>query len=257
MSYWGKLFGGMAGFAMGGPPGAVMGAALGHAADMGAMGRLARGGFFDPASYHPARLAALFAPKEQVFAMAVVALSAKLAKCDGPVSRIEIDTFKRSFNIPDHSVQEIGRLFDSARDNAVGYETYAIQLGQAFSDNRGVLEQVMVGLLQIARADGPLNGAEAEFLARVAQGFGVEPDFAQRAGRGAMPQPGEDPYATLGISRNATNEEIRARWKTLMRENHPDSLASRGVPPAMIAAASDRVARINAAYDAVKRERRL
>jgi len=72
-----------------------------------------------------------------------------------------------------------------------------------------------------------------------------------------MPQPGEDPYATLGISRNATNEEIRARWKTLMRENHPDSLASRGVPPAMIAAASDRVARINAAYDAVKRERRL
>jgi DnaJ like chaperone protein len=102
-----------------------------------------------------------------------------------------------------------------------------------------------------------LNGAEAEFLARVAQGFGVEPDFAPRAGRGAMPQPGEDPYATLGISRNATNEEIRARWKTLMRENHPDSLASRGVPPAMIAAASDRVARINAAYDAVKRERRL
>ena len=60
-----------------------------------------------------------------------------------------------------------------------------------------------------------------------------------------------------GIDRQASNEAIRARWMTLMRENHPDSLASRGVPPAMIAAASDRVARINAAYDSIKRERRL
>jgi DnaJ like chaperone protein len=42
-----------------------------------------------------------------------------------------------------------------------------------------------------------------------------------------------------------------------MRENHPDSLASRGVPQAMIDAVSDRVARINAAYDTIKRERKL
>jgi DnaJ like chaperone protein len=44
---------------------------------------------------------------------------------------------------------------------------------------------------------------------------------------------------------------------TLMRENHPDSLASKGVPEEFIAAASDRVARINAAYDVIKRERKL
>jgi DnaJ like chaperone protein len=69
--------------------------------------------------------------------------------------------------------------------------------------------------------------------------------------------PVEDPYGVLGIGRKATNEEIRSRWKTLMRENHPDSLASRGVPPAMIAQASDRVARINAAYDTIKKDRKL
>jgi DnaJ like chaperone protein len=42
-----------------------------------------------------------------------------------------------------------------------------------------------------------------------------------------------------------------------MRENHPDSLASRGVPPKFIARASDKVARINAAWDRIKRERGL
>jgi DnaJ like chaperone protein len=92
----------------------------------------------------------------------------------------------------------------------------------------------------------------------VAGGFGLDLDSAQRAGRGAVQAPPvEDSYAVLGIAKSATNEELRARWKQLMRENHPDSLASRGVPAAMVAAASDRVARINAAYDAVKRERRI
>jgi DnaJ like chaperone protein len=42
-----------------------------------------------------------------------------------------------------------------------------------------------------------------------------------------------------------------------MRENHPDSLAARGVPEAFIAKASEKVARINAAWDRIKRDRGL
>jgi DnaJ like chaperone protein len=254
MSYWGKIIGGMAGFAMGGPMGALFGAALGHAADEGVVGTLA--GRAMPADF--GRVAALLGRREQIFAIAVTVLAAKLAKCDGPVSRTEIDAFKRSFAIPEGSVAEVGRLFDSAKVTSDGFESYAVQMGQAFSDNHGILEQVLAGLYQIARADGPVNGAEADFLGRVAGGFGLDLDSAQRAGRGAVQAPPvEDSYAVLGIAKSATNEEVRARWKQLMRENHPDSLASRGVPAAMVAAASDRVARINAAYDAVKRERRI
>jgi DnaJ like chaperone protein len=254
MSYWGKIIGGMAGFAMGGPVGALFGAALGHAADEGVVG-----GFASRAlPFDGTRFAALLGRREQVFAIGVTVLAAKLAKCDGPVSRMEIDAFKRSFSIPDQSVQEVGRVFDSARESAAGFESYAAQLGQAFSDNRGILEQVLAGLYQIARADGPVNGREADFLAQVAHGFGLDMDAAQRAGRGVPPpSPADDPYAVLGIDKRAGNEAVRARWMALMRENHPDSLASRGVPPAMIKEASDRVARINAAYDAVKRERRI
>ncbi|MDE8347807.1 MAG: molecular chaperone DjiA, partial [Acidocella sp.] len=195
--------------------------------------------------------------RDQVFAIGVTVLSAKLAKCDGVVSRLEIDAFKRSFAIPEQIVQEVGQLFDSARVSSAGFESYAVQLGQAFADNRGILEQVLGGLYQIAAADGPVNAAEIEFLTRVAHGFGLDPVAAQRAGRGGYVTPPEDPYAVLGIDKRTPDEKIRARWKALMRENHPDSLASRGVPPDMIAAASDRVARINAAYDIIKRERGL
>jgi len=259
MSYWGKLFGGVAGFAMGGPPGAVMGAALGHAADSGAMGKLARGGFFDPARFHPARITAMFAPREHVFAMAVVALSAKLAKCDGPVTRQEIDAFKRHFRIPESSMRQVGRLFDQARDTADDFEPYARQLGESFIDNRGVLEDVLAGLFGIARADGPLNAKELDFLGKVARGFKLDGAGWERA-RGStarVPASEPDAYLELGVSRSATDEAVRAAWKQLMRENHPDGLASRGVPPEFIARATEKVARINAAWDRVKRERGL
>jgi len=67
----------------------------------------------------------------------------------------------------------------------------------------------------------------------------------------------EDPYQVLGVSRQAANDDIRAAWKQLMRDNHPDSLAARGVPPEFVQAATSKVARINAAWDRVKRERGL
>src|SRR5580658_10797084 len=144
MGYWGKVIGGMAGFAMGGPFGAAIGAALGHAADSAMPSKFP---FSFPSLGDPvanqAKVAALFGQKQQLFSIAVVALSAKLAKCDGPVKREEIDTFRRQFRIPDSNVRDIGRLFDQARQNTEDFETYATQLGDAFSDNHPMLELVL------------------------------------------------------------------------------------------------------------------
>ena len=259
---WGKIIGGMAGFAMGGPFGAVVGAALGHAADSGGLGDIGRN-FRLPgaAAFSPARLAATFGQKEQVFAVGVVVLAAKLAKCDGPVNRQEIDAFKRGFRIPPQSARDIGRLFDQARDSSEGFEDYASQLGEAFADAPGVLEDVLTALFAIARADRPVTVIEHQFLLAVCHRFGLGQAAWERASGSAPRRPpppeGEDPYELLGVAKSASGEEIRAVWKKLMRENHPDSLASRGVPEAFIARASEKVARINAAWDRIKRERGL
>lgn len=250
MSYWGKVIGGMAGFAMGGPVGMMFGAALGHAADEGVVRNLT-GRLGTALPYESVRAAAMLGRRDQVLAIGVTVLAAKLAKCDGAVNRAEIQAFKTCFGIPDAAVAEIGRLFDSARDSPEGFEAYAMQLGQAFADDRAALARVLLGLRQIARADGPINRAETDFLNRVANAFGIDPE-----GAGPASPPAEDPYQVLGIRRGASFEEIRTRWKQLVRETHPDSLASRGEAAAVIAAASDRVARINAAYDDLKRDRK-
>lgn len=257
---WGKIIGGMAGFAFGGPFGAVVGAALGHAAESGGLGGIG-GSLPGLSAFNPARLAGMLGNRDHVFAVCVVVLAAKLAKCDGPVNRAEIDAFKRQFRIPPESARDVGRLFDQARDSPDGFEDYAGQLGEAFADAPGVLEDVLAALFAIARADKPLTVGEQQFLLAVCHRFGLGQPAWERASSGAARQPpppeGEDPYTILGVKRAASAEEIRAAWKKLMRETHPDSLASRGVPKEFIERASEKVARINAAWDRIKRERGL
>jgi len=259
MGYWGKIIGGVAGFAVGGPMGALFGAALGHAADSGAMPDF-RAQFGQQFGANPARIAAMFNRRDQLFAICVVVLSAKLAKCDGAVKREEIDAFKRQFRIPPEAVRDIGRLFDQARDSSDGFEPYAVQLGEAFSDNRGMLEDVLAALFVIARADGALTNGEQDFLRRTHRAFRLDQTAWDRA-RGGTPRHAvsdePDAYSVLGVSQSASAEEIRLTWRRLMRENHPDSLAARGVPAEFIARANEKVARINAAWDRIKRERGL
>ena len=233
---------------------------LGHAADTGSLQsrRLERA-----APFNPARVAGMFGRREEVFAITVTVLAAKLAKCDGAVKRAEIDAFKRNFRIPPSSAAGIGRLFDQARDSNEAFEPYAAQLAEAFDDNRGVREQVLNALFNIARADGPLNIREQDYLRRVHRHLGLDDvSWDQAFGTTRPPPPQQrmedgDPYLELGMPRGASGEELRAAWKKLMRENHPDTLAARGVPQDFVVRASDKVARINAAWDRIKRERGL
>ena len=268
MSLFGKIIGGMAGFAMGGPFGAMVGMAMGHAADEGVLGR----GPFSAAGRAlpgPADLAAMLGNRETLFAISVIVLSAKLAKVDGPVKRVEIDTFKRSFRIPPENMAEVAQLFDRARDTAEGFEPFAGRLGEAFADNKAMLEDVLAALFAIARADGPVNNAELGFLKQAHIGLGLDRLAWERAKDGratgstggaggtAASESATDAYMTLGVSRAASDDELRQAWRRLMRENHPDSLAARGVPQEFVKRATDKVAEINAAWDRIKRERGL
>ena len=261
MAYWGKIIGGMAGFAMGGPAGAIFGATLGHAADTGRLPRWGAGGQagwpgggifglpFPPAG------APSFLPggREQMFSLGVVTLSAKLAKADGPVNRAEIAAFRAAVPVPPEALGTVGQLFDQARASPGGHRETAAGLGAAFPDQPGKLEQLLSVLFAVARADGPVNQAEWRFLSDIHAGFRLD----QAAWDRARAEPEPDAYTVLGVSPDASPETLHAAWKDLMRAHHPDSLAARGAGAEAIARASEKVARINAAWDRIKRERGL
>ncbi len=63
----------------------------------------------------------------------------------------------------------------------------------------------------------------------------------------------EKAYAALGIDKDATDKEVKATWRNLMRVNHPDLVASKG--SAAVASATRKCQEINKAFEVVKASR--
>ena len=233
----GKIVGGGLGFLMGGPMGGAFGFVLGHLHDKWREFAPVRGPMVIEGLYFPGLAEGL---QRSVYTTGVVVLGAKLAKADGAVSREEIAAFRRVFRVPDSQAEAIGNLFDRARASADGYEPYAMRLAQVFAHELGVLEEIMTGLFAVAAADGPLLSAdEAHYLRRVAALFGfTESEFFSLAARSgarlpSRPSPSpQDPYAVLGVTREADEAAIKRAYRALIREHHPDKMAAAG-PDAM------------------------
>jgi DnaJ like chaperone protein len=244
MSIWGKVIGGVAGFAIGGPIGALLGAFAGHA--------------MDKARAAPGEGAGIRSEARQVaFTVAVIVLAAKMAKADGHVSRKEIAAFRQIFHVPPEEVKNVGRLFDQARKDATGFEPYAKQIARMFANEPAVLEELLAGLLHIAKADGVIHPAEQEFLQKVATIFGFDARAFESV-RASHMAPGEaDPYEVLGLGHDATDAEVKSTYRKLIREYHPDTLISKGLPQEFIDLTNEKMAAINAAYDRVQKQRGL
>lgn len=238
MSIWGKLGGAAAGFLLGGGPiGVLAGAFAGHVLfDRGAREDSGPG---------------------IVFTIAVIALGAKMAKADGTVTDDEIEAFGRIFRVPPTEEANVRRIFNLARQDTAGYEIYAGQIARIFRGNPAMLEDVLDGLFEIAKADGVLHPAELAFLERVSDIFGFAPDEFRRICASHLGPDAADPYAVLGVAHGASEEEIKHTYRMLVRENHPDSLMARGVPEEFLRLANDKLAAINAAYARILQERRL
>jgi DnaJ like chaperone protein len=255
MSIWGKLVGGGVGLAFGGPIGGLLGALAGHAVDRAAEEWVESGGGVS-----------LLAPRDETqhiaFTVGVIVLSAKMAKVDGRVTHDEIDAFRQVFHVPPHELNNVARVFDLAKRDASGFEPYARQLAQLLRNRPAVLEEVLDCLFHIARADGTVADAEINYLRAVADLFGFSAAEFHRiaASNGVDPTLGgedADPYAVLGLERAVHDDEARAAWKRLVREHHPDRLTAQGMPQEFVAIATEKLARINAAWDRVAKERGL
>lgn len=189
--------------------------------------------------------------KRVAFSVAMIALSAKMAKADGVVSQNEINAFRRIFDIPPEEVRNVFRLYDLAKQDTAGFEAYALRMrGLCGNGERdcALLTDVLDGLFFIAGADGFVHDRELAFLERVAELFEIsETQFERLKARHIIG--GEvGAYAVLGVEPTDSPETIRRRYLELVKENHPDRLVARGVPQEFLAIATERMKAINAAW---------
>ncbi len=243
VSIWGKIIGGAAGFALGGPIGALLGVVGGHAVDRYAVPD-------DPIDEEAAT-------RRIAFTVGVIALGAKMAKVDGVVTRDEIAAFREVFQVPPEETRNVGRVWDMARQTSDGFEAYAAQIARLFHPASPVLEQLLGSLFHIARADGVVHDKEVEYLRRVAEIFGFDDFQFDRLRATFTGNTSTDPYAVLGVTPETDDVEVRAAYRRLVREHHPDRLIAQGLPEEAVAAATDKLARINGAWDRIKQKRKL
>lgn len=197
--------------------------------------------------------------RKVAFSVAMIALSAKMAKADGIVTQDEVRAFQQIFAVPPEEVRNVTRLYSLAQADIAGFEIYARQMAGLCRDCSGcdMLEDVLDGLFHIAKSDGVLHEREGRFLRRISQIFEIEEAryegiLARHVDAGAA-----DPYRVLGIDRNDTLATVKKRYRQLVADNHPDRLIARGLPEEFVAIATTRIAAINAAYELIERGLRV
>jgi len=144
------------------------------------------------------------------------------------------------------------RVFNLARQDVAGFEDYARRIRVMFAGSEQCLCDLMEGLFHIAMADGQYHPAEDAFLNRVAEILGLpDAEFAALRAR-YVPDAPKDPWTVLGLSPGTPLDAVRAQFRRLVRENHPDAMIARGLPPEAVKLAERRMADINRAWDAVQ-----
>ena len=237
MSIWGSLIGGMIGFSLGGPFGMLLGSLLG--------GKISK-----------ARTSAGFtsaAQGQQMFALSLIVLSAKLSKADGKVSREELIAVKEKLKIPEHELDQVGKIFNKAKEESSGYEPYAQQIAQFYKGNINVLEEVINILFYIAESDGDVSKSEIDMIENIAKIFGLNEKQYLGIKESRKGSDKLNPYIVLESKPDDEISEIRKKYLALSKLHHPDLLLSKGVPKEVIEESKNKMRAINSAWDQVQK----
>lgn len=189
------------------------------------------------------------------FAIAVIALGAKMAKADGQVTRNEVTAFREVFHIPKAEEASAAKVFNLARQDIAGFDAYARRIKDMYADQTDTLCDLMEGLFHIAVADGDYHPAEDAFLREVAEIFGFDDRTFTRLRAQFVPDAERYPYDVLGVSHDAPLAEIRGVWRSLVRDTHPDRMIARGVPEEAVKLAEKRLIAVNRAWEAIAEAR--
>ena len=202
----------------------------------------------------------------------LVSLLAKVAKSDGRVSELEarlitqvLDDLSQKVSGVSGVREYLKEVYNSQKENVDNaYET-ARNYKRAFNLNYDTCVARLTFFLNLAYIDGEFNKSEQDVIRNIAYGFGIDKEtldeiifkfdsfYGSRFGANHDEISQEnDAFEVLGLSKNASLEEIKARYKELVRQYHPDILMGRGESKEVIERSTKKLQEINEAYGRLK-----
>ncbi|GGX84525.1 co-chaperone protein DjlA [Litchfieldella qijiaojingensis] len=248
------VIGAVLGYMIGGPLGMLIGAALAYWGVQRVLRKSVLG-----------KLAGIQAQ----FLDSTFAVMGCLCKADGQVTQDELEVSKQLWDRLRLNAEQRERAkaaFNRGKAPDFDLDAELAIVRRITGGQRALLQVFLQVQLSAIAADGVLHPAEHEMLVRVARGLGcseaeIEQIEAMLRGGGAQ-APGaasekslEDAYRVLGVDASASDAEIKRAYRRLMSQNHPDKLASKGLPESMREVAKERTSEISNAYDLIKKTR--
>ena len=212
MSIWGRIIGGAIGWSLLGPFGIIIGSIIGS--------KISSKGSFGFGSR---------AQPQQIFAVALIVLSAKVCKADNVVTKEELLAVKEKLKIPESEIDSVGKLFNAAAKESTGYEPYCAQLNSVFANAPQVKEEIINILLYISESDG-IDIRETNLIKDIAKNLGFDDRKFQSIQESRKSSDKLNPYIVLGCNAEDSLQDIRKKYLLLSKEHHPDLLVSKGVP---------------------------
>lgn len=252
MGWFGKFTFGTVGLFIGGPLGAIAGAALGHIlVDKGidAAGQ-AIGATRGPRLGHAEQTQA-------TYFISLFSILGQLSKIDGVVTREEIavvDNFINNLPIPDSEKQFARQVFNEAKNSRYAIEDFAIQLYQAAGAQPALLLSFLDLLCQIAAADGQFHPAEEAALKKIKDIFNVS-DRQFEDIKAVYFKDFDKYYKMLNCTPESSNAEIKSNYIKLVKDFHPDKIISKGLPEEFVDFATTRFREIQESYEKIRQER--
>ena len=204
--------------------------------------------------------------REIVFLTAVGAMLAKLAKADGHIDESEIAAAEQAFERLELTPANREICIRAFRAAKADYHTIFDYAESFASVARGVvMRELMYDILwDVACADGEVSASERRILEMIVTQLRIRPSlFTEECHRRLNEQRSSrrsysyepSPYDILGCDSSATDDELRRAYRAQAKKHHPDLLRAQGLPEEMISRATEQMARINNAWEEIKRAR--
>ena len=262
--YWGKIIGTLAGLAMRNPWAAAAGFILGHQFDRGFASRFR---LFEKQGADLSRVS-------EDFVRALFQAMGHLAKVDGRVSEDEIRQARMVMHRLSLNPAQVRRAigwFDAGKESGfpLVQRMRELRRNSARSDSER-LKFVRL-LLEVVMAKGRLKKEERALIWKVCMEFDIgRVELAQleamiRAQKGFKRSPAGDAdaarvrhaYESLGVSADASNDDVKTAYRRLMNKSHPDKLSGSNPDPEAISEAERRTREVRSAYELLKARRSI
>ena len=202
----------------------------------------------------------------------LVSLLAKVAKSDGRVSELEarlitqvLDDLSQKVSGVSGVREYLKEVYNSQKENVDNAYEAARNYKRAFNLNYDTCVARLTFFLNLAYIDGEFNKSEQDIIRNIAYGFGIDKEtldeiiykfdsfYGSRFGADHDEISQEnDAFEVLGLSKNASLDEVKARYKELVRQYHPDILMGRGESKEVIECSTKKLQEINEAYGRLK-----